>query len=222
MARPQNTTIGAARRPKRLRRPAPARMALAFLAAAALTPSKAVLAESAGDGSASPASVVDAPSAAIASRSASSADAAGELKKVGEARLRVLLWSIYDSRLYTPDGDYREGIRPLRLEIEYLRSVKASALVERTRQEWDAMGRSHPRQEDWLARLDRLWPDIQAKDVLALQIAEDNVATFLHNGRIIGRIDDPAFGQQFIDIWLSPDSTRPELRQALLGDINAD
>ena len=28
---------------------------------------------------------------------------------------------------------------------------------------------------------------------------------------------DPEFGQYFLDIWLSPETTRPELRERLLG-----
>ena len=144
-------------------------------------------------------------------------ESAAPLQKVGEAKLRVLLWSVYNSRLYTADGSYTEGTRPLRLEIEYLIDVKAGKLVERTRDEWQAIGREHPRQEAWLALLGELWPDIQAGDVLALELAEDGSATFTRNGELLGTIRDPDFGQQFVDIWLSPDSTRPELRMALLG-----
>lgn len=144
------------------------------------------------------------------------------LKKVGEARLRVMLWSIYDSRLYTADGQYREGTRPLRLEIQYLRDIRSDALVSRTEEEWEAMGRRHPRRNAWLSRLDALWPDITESDVLTLEIDANDVSTFLHNGERLGRIDDPDFGQQFIDIWLSEDCTRPALREALLGVTDAN
>jgi hypothetical protein len=145
-----------------------------------------------------------------------------ELKKVGEARLRVLFWSIYNSRLYTPTGSYAGEERPLRLEIEYLIDVKSSALVDRTAREWDAMGREHPRQDAWLTRLDQLWPNIDKRDVLTLEVNEENVSTFFHNGTLLGRIDDAAFGEQFLDIWLSEDSTRPSLREALIGATDAD
>jgi hypothetical protein len=144
------------------------------------------------------------------------------LQKVGEARLRVMLWSIYTSRLYTPSGVYREGERPLRLEIEYLRDIPADALVSRTGDEWAAMGRAHPHQDAWLQRLDDLWPDIRERDVLTLEINEHNESVFLHNGEPLGLIEDPEFGQQFIDIWLSEDCTRPALREALLGTTEAN
>jgi hypothetical protein len=139
------------------------------------------------------------------------------LQLVGEARLKVLLWSVYDSRLYTPDGDYREGQRPLRMEIEYLLDIESAKLVERTAQEWRAMGRSHPAEDAWLERLGALWPDIDSGDVIALELDADNQATFFHNGDKLGNLEHPEFGQQFIDIWLSPDTTRPQLRLALLG-----
>jgi hypothetical protein len=34
---------------------------------------------------------------------------------VGEARLKVLFWPVYDSRLFTADGSYDDGKRPMRL-----------------------------------------------------------------------------------------------------------
>ena len=139
------------------------------------------------------------------------------LKKVGEARLKVLFWKIYDSSLYTATGTYAEGMRPLRLDIEYLRNVKSSALVERTGIEWDEMGRRHPRQQQWLAQLSNLWPNIEAKDVVSLELDQNNRATFLRNGEVLGSIEDEDFGPQFVDIWLSDDSTRPKLRRALIG-----
>lgn len=140
-----------------------------------------------------------------------------DLKLVGEARLKVMFWSVYDSRLYTETGDYAAGQRPLRLEIEYLRDIRAERLIQQTRDEWNAMGRDHPQQSAWLERLGTLWPNIRAGDVLVLQLTDDDSATFYYNGERLGAIEDAAFGQQFADIWLSPECTRPELRLALLG-----
>ncbi len=137
--------------------------------------------------------------------------------KVGEARLKVLLWSVYDSRLYTPSGSYDDGDRPLRLEIQYLRDIRARDLVDRTLTEWRAMGRAHPDQGLWLEQLSGLWPDIQASDVLTLELDRDGVATFSHNGETLGRLEDPDFGREFVDIWLSRDSTRQTLRNRLVG-----
>jgi len=139
------------------------------------------------------------------------------LLKVGEAKLRVLFWDIYYSRLYTETGGYQRGMRPLKLEIQYLLDIKSDALVERTRSEWDDQGLSHQNQEQWLAALRELWPDVSQNDVLVLEIDENNRSTFFHNGTELGAIDDAGFGQQFVDIWLAPTTTRPELRLSLIG-----
>ena len=137
---------------------------------------------------------------------------------VGEARLTFLFWSVYDSRLYSADGQYREGQRPLRLEIQYLLDVDADDLVARTVEEWQHQQLQHPRQEQWAQRLASIWPDIKEGDVLAIELDSEGVSTFYRNGHVLGVLDDPAFGPQFLAIWLSPDTSRPELRVALMGN----
>ena len=148
---------------------------------------------------------------------AASRTAAQDMRLVGEASLRVLFWDIYLSRLFTEDGSYQRYQRPLRLEIEYQRDIKADALVERTGTEWEAQKLEHARQVEWLDQLRTLWPDVKQGDKLALDLGPDNRSYFLLNGKPLGEIDDPAFGQHFVDIWLSPQTTRPALRTALIG-----
>jgi hypothetical protein len=145
---------------------------------------------------------------------------AGEhsMQLVGQPRLQVLFWPVYDSRLFSHDGDYREGQRPLRLEIEYLRDVASSKLVENTDSEWQQLPGVPAYSEQWLQALSQLWPDVTAGDVLALELDESGSSTFFVNGEPLGSIEDPAFGQHFLDIWLSPNTSRPKLRLALIGE----
>ncbi len=77
---------------------------------------------------------------------------AGDLQMVGQARLEVLWWPVYDSRLYSPGGIYVEGTRPLRLEIQYLRDIQAQDLIENTRKEWQRLGLVGAQQQ-WLQEL---------------------------------------------------------------------
>ena len=97
---------------------------------------------------------------------------AADLQKVGEAKLSVLFWDVYYSRLYTDSGSYQRGQRPLKLEIEYLLDIKSAALVDRTRKEWDDQGLSHENQEQWLTQLLELWPDVAQNDVLVLELED--------------------------------------------------
>lgn len=140
-----------------------------------------------------------------------------ELQLVGQAHLKVLFWSVYNSSLYSPDGDYQVGERPLRLEIEYLMNIAAEDLVKSTADEWRAQQRLHQRQNQWLQSLADIWPDVSSNDVITLELGADNRSVFFRNGEMLGSIDDPLFGQHFLDIWLSPDTTRPKLRRQLLG-----
>jgi hypothetical protein len=139
------------------------------------------------------------------------------LQMVGQARLEVLWWPVYESRLYSPGGNYFEGVRPLRLEIQYLRDVEAQDLVDHTRKEWQRLGVVGPQPQQWLETLARLWPDNRKNDALALVLDQQGRGTFLLNGKALGTIDDPGFGEDFLAIWLSPQTSRPELRLALLG-----
>jgi len=141
-----------------------------------------------------------------------------EWQMVGEARLQFMFWDIYDSRLYSRDGRYMEQQRPLKLEIQYLRDIKAADLVKNTGKEWDGLGVSPDLQQPWLEALSGMWPDIRQYDVLAIEINEQGESLFSWNGKAIGRIGDPVFGQHFIDIWLSPGTSQPALRLALLGE----
>jgi len=141
------------------------------------------------------------------------------LQMVGEARLNVMFFSVYDSRLYTEDGRYEPDQRPLRLEIEYLRNIKAKALVEQTGAEWDHLQVTHERRDAWLAELTTLWPDVGKNDVIALELDAQNRSTFYFNGEQLGMMEDAEFGEYFVAIWLSPDTSRPALREALLGGL---
>jgi hypothetical protein len=105
------------------------------------------------------------------------------------------------------------------LEIQYLRDFDAQALVEQTGEEWNHLQISHERRDQWLEQLATLWPDVGKNDVIALEIDSANRSTFYFNSEILGVIDDADFGEHFVAIWLSPNTSRPALREALIGSL---
>lgn len=139
------------------------------------------------------------------------------LQKCGEAKLRVLFWDVYESTLFTPNGRYSPDIRPFRLAIRYLRDISASDLINQTQKEWRAQGLADPDQDRWLQKLGEIWPDVETGDTLALLVDEKSHSQFTMNGVEIGRIDNPNFSVAFAGIWLSERTTRPTLRDALIG-----
>ncbi len=140
----------------------------------------------------------------------------------GEAKLSVLFWDVYESTLFTPRGQWHPGVRPLRLEIRYLRDIAAEDLIEQTRKEWQSQRIHSERHEAWLLQLGEQWRDVTEGDRVALAIDEQGVSTFYFNDEPIGLIIDPQFGEDFSGIWLSPNTTRPELRSALIGADNEE
>jgi hypothetical protein len=135
---------------------------------------------------------------------------------VGEARLKVLFWEVYDSALFTPSGRWQGGA-PYQLSLHYLRDIPAAKLVEQTEKAWQEQGRSHPQQSEWLALLVELWPDISEGDNLVFGLTASGESAFWFNGSLIGSVEDRDFGALFGGIWLDPDTPRPGLRAQLIG-----
>ena len=124
---------------------------------------------------------------------------------VGQAKLKVLVWEVYDSALFTPSGTW-QGVAPYQLSLTYLRDIPASKLVEETDKAWQEQGRNHPKQGEWLTLLGDLWPDITEGDNLVFGLNASGDSAFWFNGIPIGSIDDPDFGPLFGGIWLDPDT----------------
>ena len=135
---------------------------------------------------------------------------------VGQARLKVLLWNIYDSALYTPSGIW-QGEGPYQLSLHYLRDIPVHQLIEQTDKAWREQGRNHPLQPEWLVQLADIWPDITEGDNLVLSVAASGHSGFWFNGKFIGAIEDEDFGPLFGGIWLDADSPQPDLRAKLIA-----
>ncbi len=148
---------------------------------------------------------------------ASSANVTAELNEVGNATLKVMFWTIYDSYLFSKDGVYR-GVEPeLALRIDYRRNIKKDDLIDRTRKEWRKQGVYVDSSETWLQQLDTFWPDIKRGDQIVLRVNAELASEFFFNGELIGSVVDPIFTQRFLSIWLSEKSSYPHLRNQLVG-----
>ena len=163
-----------------------------------------------------PAENMMAPDTAAMAVTDESALAVNVWPMVGQAKLKVLVWEVYDSALFTPSGTW-QGVAPYQLSLTYLRDIPASKLVEETDKAWQEQGRNHPKQGEWLTLLGDLWPDITEGDNLVFGLNASGDSAFWFNGIPIGSIDDPDFGPLFGGIWLDPDTPRPGLRTELIG-----
>ncbi|HRA14999.1 MAG TPA: chalcone isomerase family protein, partial [Giesbergeria sp.] len=106
----------------------------------------------------------------------------------------------------------------LALELTYLRSFSAQDIAQRSLQEMRRVGPFPPAQgERWQQALQAALPDVQAGDRLTGLYQPDQGVVFQKNGQAVGAVPDAAFARLFFGIWLSPQTSEPALRQALLA-----
>lgn len=66
-----------------------------------------------------------------------------------------------------------------------------------------------------------LFPDVKTGDRITGVHQPGTGAVFWSNSRRLGEVRDPAFARQFFGIWLSAQTSEPQLRRALLAQVQA-
>lgn len=141
-------------------------------------------------------------------------------KLLGRAKFSVLFWDIYESALFTSDGQ-----RPLSnacqhsmFEIQYLRDISKKELLENTKAQWQHLTVDKNIYQPYLLILEDIWPDIKAGDQLTL-LNKGPITVFYFNQKKLGEIESTTFAHLFLSIWLDKNTTEPKLRQQLLGEL---
>jgi len=138
----------------------------------------------------------------------------------GAGQMRFFGLRVYDVRLWAgePASATNWAALPLALEIEYARELQGGAIAERSLKE---MRRQAEIAADtgalWLAEMTRIFPDVRAGDRITGVHRPGAGARFFVNGRLQGDLADADFARLFFGIWLSPRTSEPALRAALLG-----
>lgn len=135
---------------------------------------------------------------------------------VGDARLTWGPWVIYDSELRTPTGVYRNDTEDLALVIKYQRDIDKEELLEATDEQWKHLGIPVGKRQQWLKRLAEIWPDVQKGDRLIFVVKKGS-GVFYRDNRQIGVLTDKEMSMSFLHIWLSPNTSYPNIRRQLIG-----
>ncbi len=143
---------------------------------------------------------------------------------VAQARFRYFGFEVYDLRLWAAPGfvftDYER--QPFVLELAYLRALKGPLIAERSIREMRGVGAVDDEQaRRWETAMREAFPDVARGDRLAGLHEPGQGARFTHNGRPAGVVADPEFARLFFGIWLSPRTSEPRLRDALMADLKA-
>ncbi|MEM6782074.1 MAG: chalcone isomerase family protein [Pseudomonadota bacterium] len=136
---------------------------------------------------------------------------------VGEGRLTYMFWDVYDASLFAPGGDWEPG-EPLALELIYLRDITGKQIADRSLDEMEDLGMDDSvRLNEWYNDMVRIFPDVTDGFVLTGVLTPRGETVFYKHDQEIGRVADPEFGHYFFDIWLSAETSAPDLRAKLLG-----
>jgi hypothetical protein len=143
-----------------------------------------------------------------------------DLTTVGEGSYRYLFWQLYDARLASANGTFRDyqHSRPLLLELTYKRNISKQEFIDATVEQWQKLNNSTAQQhQQWAEKLNVLWRDVRDGDRLAAVLTEQGQVQFYFNDTDIGVVEDKAFAPAFFDIWLHPDTMAPKLRRQLIA-----
>ena len=142
----------------------------------------------------------------------------------GEGELRFFGLHIYDSRLWIPVGTNPRTLsddwtrQTLALEIEYARRFDGRDIAQRSIKEMKRQAQiSDEASQRWMDLMTRVIPDVDRGDRITGIHMPGERTRFFHNGRYTGEIADADFTRLFFGIWLSPKTSEPALRAALLG-----
>ena len=144
----------------------------------------------------------------------------GGARALGQSRLTVYGFNIYDAKLWAADGFAATNYtaESFALELRYLRSFKGPMIAERSLVEMRRLGSvSDEKAARWLDNMKKTFPDVKKGDELIGIHKSDGTASFTLNGKPIGEVRDEEFTRLFFGIWLSPNTSEPKMRKQLLG-----
>jgi Chalcone isomerase-like len=141
----------------------------------------------------------------------------------GKGKLTFFGLEVYESSLWVAPNfkglDFDK--HNFALELHYLRNFTAADIAKRSLEEMQRIEQV-PEQKAllWTKTLSELLPNVRKGDRLIGAHKPGFGATFWLNGKRIGEVRDDEFSRQFFAIWLSPKTSEPKLRMALLGYVN--
>ena len=141
----------------------------------------------------------------------------------GTGKLSFFGLNVYEANLWVSSGFKADDFEDhaFALDLHYLRSFTAEKIAKRSIEEMQRLEKiPESKAELWLSTLSDVLPEIKKGDRLIGLHKPGTGVSFWHNGKRSGEIRDAEFSKQFFAIWLSPKTTDPKLRKALLGNVN--
>lgn len=172
--------------------------------------------------------VLGATSSALAASSAAQNPSAvvqfaSESRLAGQGTMRFFGLRIYDAALWVQSGfEPREfGSHWLALELTYHRAFQGQAIAERSVAEIARQRSMEPAlAQRWTALLTQWLPNVKEGDRLTGVYRPGQGMQLWLGEKDLGVLDDPDLARYFFGIWLSPYTSEPKLRDALLANLD--
>ena len=140
----------------------------------------------------------------------------------GSARMRAWGFDIYQASLWVTPAFQASAYwqTPFALELSYLRTLEGAAIAQRSLDEMQrASSLPSAQASDGLAKMTRIFPNVNKGDTLTGLHTPEQGARFLVNGQPLGDIAQADFSRRFFGIWLGASTSAPGLRAALLRGV---
>jgi len=138
----------------------------------------------------------------------------------GSTRFTYWGFSVYDASLWVLPGFQALAYErhAFALHLRYLRKFSNASITERSIQEMARQSRPTPeRSASWQQWLRDAFPDVRTGDRITGINRPGSGIVFVTNGKQTGMVADAEFARLFFGIWLSPDTSEPAMRLALLA-----
>jgi len=138
-------------------------------------------------------------------------------KPYGQGAFTLLVLKPYDAELWT-DAEKWSMEAPFALTLRYHMGFTGREIVERARNE---MKHVDPSLDDatlklFIDAMIPVFPDVKDGDEITALYQPNKPVQIFRNGASTGEIDVKGFAAPFFGIWLSPRTSGPDLRAALL------
>ncbi|MDN2713013.1 chalcone isomerase family protein [Janthinobacterium sp. SUN118] len=145
-----------------------------------------------------------------------------EARLAGEGDYTWFGMRIYRAQLWVGPRGYQGAASetaPFVLELRYARALDGKKIAEASHEQMQKLGVGTQQQRlAWLATMQRIFPDVKEGQRIAgaYRAGIAPGVRFYLDGQVLADVTDGDFARAFFAIWLSPSSTAPQLRAALL------
>ena len=138
-------------------------------------------------------------------------------KLIGEGTLKVLMWEVYDLRLFT-DGTPFSWKNKFMLEFDYSRELKKESVIDASLKEFKLQPNVTDKDiKAWEVYLEKVIQSVQKGAKASIIWVPDGQIIFHYEGSKPTTIENEKFARAFLNIWLGERTSRPKLRNKLLN-----